>query len=178
MEDLYKDGFYILNELRLIPLKIIELNKDFRNNIIIPKTFYLNNESKYFIKNIKDIKIIIMDNDFNEKIKLPKGLKKLTMGKNFNKKIKFPDELEIINFGKKFNQSILTFPKKLKYLSIPNTYKKSLLVSDNMKEFYVYKFKEIILPITEEERKKQDIILDHTTISGIKCYRQSFLIDF
>jgi hypothetical protein len=177
MNELYKNGFNILNELRLLPLKIIELNNEFKNNTIIPKIYYLNNESKYFMKNIKDIKIIIMDNDFNEKVKLPKGLKKLTMGKNFNKKIKFPEELEIINFGQKFNQSIIKFPEGLKYLSIPNTYKKSLLVNDNIKEFYVYKYKEIILPITEEERKKQDIILDHTTISGIKCYRRSFIID-
>jgi hypothetical protein len=169
--ELYTKGLYILNESRFLPLKVTELNKDLKNNTIIPKKFYLNNQSKNVMNNIKDIKIIIMDNDFNQKIKLPKGIKIITLGNKFNKKIKFPEGIEIINLGVNFNQ-IVEYPKSLKCLSISDTYSKEIILNDNIKEFYGYKKFPIILPVSLEERKKDGIILDFTK-RGINVYRRS-----
>jgi hypothetical protein len=188
---MYIEGLTIINELRLLPLEITELNNYFKNNIIIEKKFYLNSESKNIMRNIKNIKIIVMDNNFNEKFKIPKGvkditfgdnfnrkvnlpksLKRVTFGKNFNKKIKYPSGLEIINFGKSFNQ-LIEYPKGLELISFSNSYDKPFQTISGIKEIYVY-FDEnnpIILPLLDEDEK---ITLIKSSYDDIKFYVRWF----
>jgi hypothetical protein len=188
---MYIEGLTIINELRLLPLEITELNNYFKNNTVIEKKFYLNSKSKDIIKNIKNIKIIVMDNEFNEKfkipkgikditfgdnfnhkVKLPKGLKRVTFGKNFNKKIKYPEGLKIINFGKKFNQ-LVEFPLGLELISFPKEYNKPSPLISGIKEIYIYFDKEnpIILPLLDKNEK---MTLIKTSPEDIKLYIRWF----
>jgi hypothetical protein len=177
----------IMNELRVIPIEMSILNKDFYKRVVIPKKFNLTEESYKNICKIKDIKIILMDDNFNieiefpqnitelvfgknfnQKVKLPKELKKLTIGDEFNQLLEFRDNLEIINFGKKFNQ-LIDLPKTIRSISISNNYNKPIEFIELVEEFYIYYNNQLILPILDNEIKNNLIKIDN-----LKKYYVSF----